>query len=339
MRDQFSEESAARLDPAGVRKAYEEWPALAELGSGTRVEFLRSGFRRVYVLGMGGSAAGGDITAGWLSGRPGIEVGVFKGTVPVADMSGALAIACSASGQTQETIRMLRMSIDRGADAVSISSGGSLMEVSRELGVPHIMAPAALAPRYLLPFMAFSCVAVAGQALGIQTEEESEEAVSEMRVEAKSIGIDVATASNPAKSLAAGLLHKTPAIYGSNVTKGVGVRFKSILNENAKKHSYFDMIPEVFHNEVEAWEDAGTEFAPVFLRHTFEDQREKSLTDKMVGMLSEMGLAPVQVRGRGAASLAQLMTMVYMLDMTAYYIALGLERDPLPTRLLDGLKK
>ncbi len=323
----------------GVRRAYAGWPDLAKLGSEATANVPVAKFRRVYVLGMGGSAAGGDIAAGWLTGRPGVEMGVFKGAVPVSDMRGTLAIACSASGQTAETITMLRTSLDRGADAVSISSGGRLVEVSKELGVPHIAAPVALAPRYLLPYMAFACVAVAGKATGVETEGETKDAISGMRAEAKSIGLGTPTESNPAKSLAARLLTRTPAVYGSGVTKGVAVRFKSILNENAKKHSYFDMIPEVFHNEVEAWEDPSVEFLPVFLRHTLEDRREKLVTDRMIGMLAEMGRDPVQVNGRGASSLSQLMTMVYRLDMAAYYVALGLGRDPSPTRLLDELKK
>lgn len=338
MADQFSADVASRVDPAGVWKAYESWPDLAKLGSEAKAE-VPANVKKVYVLGMGGSAAGGDIAAGWMGERAGAEMQVLKGGVPVSDMKGALAIACSVSGGTYETIEMLKTSVKRGASAVSISSGGRIMEVSKELGVPHIKTPTALAPRYLLPYMIFACVTVAGRAIGIRTEEECADAVSEMRSEGKSIGIGVPAESNPSKALSEMLLSATPAVYGTDVTRGVGVRFKSILNENAKRHAYFEVIPDVFHNEVEAWEDPSEGFLPVFLRHTGESPRDGELTDRMAGMLTRLGKSPVQVRGRGRASLAQLATMAYRLDMAAYYLALGLGRDPYPTKLLDELKK
>ncbi len=339
MQDPFSEETARRFDPKGVWRTYAEWPSMARRGLEAEVNVPRGRFDRVYVLGMGGSAAGGDVVAGWLSGRPGPQIEVFKGYVPVEDMSGSLAIACSVSGQTEETIQMLRTAVERGARAVSISSGGRLMSVSHELGVPHMKTPQALAPRYLFPFMVFSCVSVIGTAAGVDVRAEAEDAIRAMEAEAQEVVVGVPLDSNPSKKLALGLMKRTPAIYGPRATRGVGVRFKTIFNEGAKKHAYFDAIPDVFHNEIEAWEDSGDEFAPVFLRHSSEGAREGALTDRMFQTLASLGKSPVEVRGRGESSLPQLLTMAYRLDLAAYYVAIGLGRDPYPTKLLDDLKR
>jgi glucose/mannose-6-phosphate isomerase len=337
--DHFPKAAIDRVDTMRVRETYEGWPSLARDGFGASVNLRRQGLKKAYVLGMGGSAAGGDIVASWLAGRPGIEMAVFKGQLPIGDLSNALAIACSASGQTEETIEMMKTAVDRGATTVSISSGGKLMAVSEDLGVPHVMMPPVVAPRYMLPFLVFACLSLVNQGLRLKADEEVSQAFSEMDKEAKVVGVDVPEEGNPSKTIALSLLHKTPVIYGAFVTRGAGIRFKNALNENAKVHAHFDGIPDAFHNEIEAWEDPTSQFVPVFLRHSSESPWDREREDKMVAILSRAEKGPVQVMGRGESSLGQLMSMVYRLDMASYYLAVGLGRDPFPIRLIDELKK
>ncbi len=339
MADPFSIARIRQVDRKQVHLSYAKWPALAREGFRVNVEVAQSSARKAFVLGMGGSASGGDIIQGWLSNSPGLEMAVFKGQLPIADLSDAVAIACSASGQTVETAEMLRTAVHRGARVISICSGGMVKEVSEELGVPHIGMPKFIAPRYVFPFIFFSTLAVVNKALGLHCEAEAEDAFTQMENESEFVSIETPMPRNPSKSLALAILHKTPAIYGPRITRGVGIRFKNALNENSKKHALFDGIPDAFHNDIEAWEDPAMDFAPIFLRHTAETERDRRRVDRMVGLLSRSGKRPIELRGRGKSSLAQLITMVYRLDMTSYYTAVGLGRDPFPTRLIDGMKK
>ncbi len=339
MRDPFSPAQIEKIDRRRVHETYEEWPSLARAGFRIQLGLRREGLRKAYVLGMGGSAAGGDIIASWLSDRPEIEVSVFKGQLPLGDMSDVLAIACSASGETEETIEMMKTAAGKGATIVSVSAGGRLMEVSRKLGVPHVRMPNVVAPRYMLPFIVFSCLSVVNEALRLDCEQEAKEAFAQMEAEGKEIGIGSPLASNPSKSLALSLLKKTPVIYGTKSTRGAGIRFKNAFNENAKRHAIFYGIPDAFHNEIEAWEGPSSGFVPVFLRHLSDAKRDRTRTDTMVNILSRLGKNPIEVRGRGRSSLAQLMTLVYRLDMVSYFVAVGLRRDPFPTRLIDRLKE
>jgi glucose/mannose-6-phosphate isomerase len=312
---------------------------MARSGFDVRLNVPRARFRKAYVLGMGGSAAGGDIIASWLSDKPKFEVTTLKGRLPIGSMSDVLAIACSASGQTRETIEMMKVAVQRGATTVSVSSGGKLMEASKRLGVPHVLMPEVVAPRYMLPFIIFSCLSVINEGLGLDCEQEAEDAIKEMEAEGRAAGINTPTSKNPSKQLALSILEKTPVIYGSRSTRGAGIRFKNLLNENAKIHAIFDGLPDAFHNEIEAWEDPSVEFMPVLLRHPAETERDKAGVDSMLKILSELKMNPTEVRGRGKSNLAQLVTMVYRLDMTSYYVAIGIGRDPFPTRLMDRIKE
>ena len=317
--------------------AYERWPGLAR--EGFRVSYSpNSPIARAHILGMGGSAAAGDILAGWLTGRKGVEVDVLKGSVPAGGMKGSIAIACSVSGNTEETVQMLAAAVEAGAAAVSISGEGKLSETAKRLGVQNIKVPAALAQRLMLPFLVYSALSVLNSAFDLGCEAEAEESMGALEAEWGAASPAASEPGNGAKALAASLVSKTPAIYGDRVAYGVGVRFKNVINENSKRHAHFDVVPEAFHNEIESWEDPGTEFLPVFLRHSSESPRDSAKLDHMVEILRGMGKTPVQVRGRGGSRLSQLMSMTYRLDMASYYLAVALGRDPLPTSLLDRLK-
>jgi glucose/mannose-6-phosphate isomerase len=337
--DIFSLKMLEEVDRSGVRRAYDEWPRMARAGFAVRPHLLRKGFRKAFFLGMGGSAAGGDIVASWLSEKHEFETATFKGQLPVGDMKDAIAVACSASGQTEETIEMLETAVKRGATAIAVSCGGRLMQVAKEKGVPHVMMPKALAPRYTLPFIIFSCLSIINEGLGLHCEAEAEGAMAEMEREREEIGVGSPLASNPSKKLALAIIDKIPVIYGARPTRGAGIRFKNMLNENAKTHAIFDGLPDAFHNEVEAWEDPSPEYVPVFLRHPAETPRDRVRADAMVAILSEMKMGPIEVSGRGGSSLAQLVTMVYRLDLASFYVAMGKGQDPLPTRLMDRIKE
>jgi len=312
---------------------------MARGGFNIKFDLAHTGFRKACFLGMGGSAAGGDIIGSWLSDRPMFETITFKGHLPRGSMSDTLAVACSASGQTEETIEMMETAVRRGAMTISISAGGRLMEASKKLGVQHVMMPKVVAPRYMLPFIIFSCLSIINLGLDMQCEKEVEDAIREMEIESKSVGIAAPISKNPSKQLALSLLKKTPVIYGSRLTFGAGTRFKNALNENAKRHAIVGELPDAFHNEIEGWASQRIGFVPVFLECTSESERLRKKVNLMKKILSELGTSPISVSGRGRTNLARLTSMVFRLDMTSYYVAIGNGRDPFPTKLIDRIKE
>jgi glucose/mannose-6-phosphate isomerase len=339
MRDPFSPERVKKVDAMNVHETYSNWPELARAGLNASSGLERGDYGKVYVLGMGGSAAAGDLLASWLLCRHGIETEVCKGVIPASDMSGCLAIVCSASGMTEETISMMKTAIERHATLVSTSHGGRLAAESKTSGVPHIQMPEIVAPRYMLPFMVFSCLSAVDSALGLDSVAEAEEAISDMRGLWDRVGPSVPLEGNPSKEMALRLMKKTAAIYGTCATRGAGIRFKNELNENSKRFACYDEMPELFHNEIQAWDDPRGDLVPVLLRDGMEGKRESRLADFFAKMLSSMKKDPIQVRMAGDNYLSRLMTMVYELDMASYFVAIGNGRDPFPTPLITKLKK
>ena len=336
----ISSSEIKNIDPAGIHDVYRSWPRLAESGAEIVIRVPPGNFRRVLFLGVGGSASAGDIISGWLSIRHRVPFFVHKGYVPDTDLRSSLAIACSASGETKETIQMAEHAIRRGARVITISAGGKLAILSRKKGIPHVDVPKVAAPRYVLPFLLFSTISILCNALGLAgAGEEIKDAVREMRACVKQVDIGVPVARNESKRLALALLKATPKIYGSTVTRGAALRFKNVLNENAKKHAFVDFAPELFHNEIEAWEEGGENFLPIFLRHAREPVSERRRFDAMVTEITESGVKPLQMSGAGRTDLARLVSLVYRLDFASYYTAVWRGIDPLPTKLLDKVKR
>ncbi len=337
--DPFSPELAGRVDREKVIETYRAWPRLAEQGMEVRPDVGLRRYKRVYILGMGGSAAAGDILSSWFFYEHQVDAQVCKGMIGATDLRGSLAIAISASGETEETLSMLKTAADGNATVVSISYGGALAEESEKRGIPHIQMPKVVAPRYMLPFMVFSSVAVADRALGLDSSTEAREAVDGMKRLAAKIDVGVPLGRNPSKQVALRLLQGYPAVYATKSTRGVGIRFKNCVNENAKSHATYDEMPELFHNEVQAWEDRAARFVPVMLRDSTESERDARLAGRFASILGSLGRNPVVVRGAGAALLTRLMTMVYELDLATYYLAVARGNDPFPTRLINRLKE
>jgi glucose/mannose-6-phosphate isomerase len=339
LHDPFSAERIEEIDTHSVRGAYASWPELARQGYRVRDQIQRGEFKRALFLAMGGSAAGADLISGWCSFKHGFTLEVWKGKVPHGELKGTLAVACSSSGETLETIDMMRTAARRGATVIAMSAGGPLEEESEKLGVQHLRLPVTLAPRYLLPYITFSCLAILERAASFSPGAATEESFAQMAEEWAMSRPETGRGTNEAKEIASDLMTRTPIVYGARLAAGVGVRFKNALHENSKRHASFYEIPDAFHNEVESWQDPDKSFVPVFLRHTSETDFERVRADVMEQMLRSTGKKPIVVRGRGGSDLAQLVTMSFRLDLASYYLAIGLGRDPYPTLLLDRLKK
>ena len=340
--DRLSPQALAEADPKNIYRIYEAWPRFAEQEASISVEVPSGHFDRVLYVANGGSASAGDLIADWFLASGGVEVSVFKGYLPKVNLSRAFVLVCSTSGSTEETILLMRKLASRKARMAAISSGGKLQEIAMELRVPHITIPIEMAPRYSLPHVLFAAIAALKSAgvVGEKKWREVKEAIECMKRVAPSLASSSPTSQNPAKQTAQLLATPgvLPKIYGSSVTKGVAVRFKTCLNENPKMNAMWDSGPELFHNEVEVWETPDKNMAPIFLRHTAEPKYERVRLDSFVDVLGMKGIRCLEIRGKGKGNLAQLVTLDYQVDFSTYYAAILRGVDPSTIKLIDRLK-
>jgi glucose/mannose-6-phosphate isomerase len=338
--DKLLRDNLAKSDPKKVYQLFESWPARAEETLKKSLEITPKKYERVIYLAVGGSATGGDIISDWFLSSGGVEVSVFRGSMPKLKLENTLVIICSTSGDTAETLRMAEVVRRRHSDVVTISHNGKLREMAEREGMMHVEIDLAEAPRFSLPYSLFASIAVlrsAGLLEGIEWE--LQDAISTLKTVYRSIGSFSPISDNPSKQVAQGIGTKEPCIYASSVTKSVARRFKNSLNENAKMHALFDSAPDIFHNEVEAWKGDSTRQHPILLRRGKEPPFESRGLDAFSALLASRKVGVTRVDATGEGNLSQLMSLCYTLDFASYYTAILNGVEPFEIALIDELKK
>ncbi len=112
---------------------------------------IRPAKGRIYICGMGGSAASGDILRALAPEAP-IEV-VRDYSLPLFLGKDDAVIAVSYSGNTEETLSAYTQAIEKGAVILAIASGGKLLDAAKADGVPYIVIPGGLPPRSALGWL------------------------------------------------------------------------------------------------------------------------------------------------------------------------------------------
>ncbi|MFQ5924798.1 MAG: SIS domain-containing protein, partial [Dehalococcoidia bacterium] len=118
-----------------------------------------SSVERAVILGMGGSAIGGDLVSA-LALEAGPPVSVHRDyDLPSVD-EGTLVIASSYSGNTEETLSSFAKALQTPAKKLAITTGGRLKSLAEESGVPVFCFQYSAEPRAAFGYIFFSLLAL-----------------------------------------------------------------------------------------------------------------------------------------------------------------------------------
>ena len=333
-----------RVDPHRARDVLAAFPEHCRAGAALRIEPPLPVRRTdlVVVAGMGGSAAGGDLLAACAAGHLDVPVLVHRGYgLPAAVGERTLVVASSYSGGTVEALSAAQTALARGAALVVVSSGGTLGALARRHGAPSVALPAGLMPRMALGYLFFAVVRVLEEAgLAVASAGEVREAIDVAAALSGELQPTVPTAANEAKRLALALGDRIAAVYGGPLTGAIAYRWKTDLEENAKRLALAGTLPEMNHNEVEAWRlPVARQLHAVLLRDAGElpqIARRFALLGELVAPVAG-GLSECWTRGRGVP--ARLLSVACLGQWVSYYLAVAHSVDPWPVPVLDELKR
>jgi glucose/mannose-6-phosphate isomerase len=338
----------AAVDPASMRTLLEGFPeqVRAAVRSCRNVTVPAPGdVRSLVVTGLGGSAIGGDLVQSVAGGHLGIPYVVNRDyDLPRFVGRSTLVIACSYSGNTEETLSAYSQAKSAGASILCITSGGQLDARAKEDGYPVFPMPGGLPPRAALGHSFFTLIG-ALQALGLIPDMTG--SIEETVVLLESLRNQYRAANpeplNMAKRIAHSLHGRIVAIYGSSAILGAtAFRWRSQIEENAKTLALHHVLPEMNHNELVGWRfpDAALRQVSVLLLRDREDhpqvQRRFELTKEIIsgkaGALHELWT-------EGESILARVMSLIYLGDYVSLYLSYLNEVDPTPVDVIDYLKK
>jgi glucose/mannose-6-phosphate isomerase len=302
----------------------------------------RDKVEHVVVLGMGGSGIAGDILAAAAQPFMSLPVVVSKSyELPAFVGEGSLVFAISYSGDTEETVEAATEAAVQGASIVAITSGGELGRLAAGWGTPVVPVPSTIPqPRAALGAMAVSPLIVL-EDIGLfpGASQWVNDAVEQLRYRVDRLTAD----KSEAAALARRIGRTIPLIYGGGAIGATAAqRWKTQCNENAKVPAFFNAHPELCHNEVCGWGQAGDitrqTITAVGLRHDFEHPQVVRRFDLVWKMLDEVVAGIEEVHAEGEGQLAQLLDLILVGDFVTLHLALQEGIDPGPVPALTDLK-
>jgi len=336
-------DALARIDPHGARRALAAFPAQCRTAQTLTASppFTGRRPRIVVVAGMGGSASGGDLLAACAADLD-VPVLVHRGYgLPGVAESDALVLVSSYSGDTVEAVSAFDAAVARRLPVAVITAGGALAERAATARCPGVALPAGLMPRMALGYLLLPAIALlADVGVAVATPESVAEAIAAVDALGAELTPEHPTAGNEAKRLALAIGDRLPVIYGGPETAAAAYRWKTDIEENAKTFALAGALPEMNHNEIEAWQPpAAKDMHAVLLRDANEAPEIARRFEIVRELITPSAGGVSEVRGRGHGRLSRLLTLAYLGQWTSYYLGVLHDRDPWSVPILDEVKR
>lgn len=299
---------------------------------------------RVVVLGMGGSAIGGDLLSDLASlekGSAPIHV-VRSYTIPPYVDDKTLVIVCSYSGNTEETLSAFRQASNMRTRVVALTAGGALSQEAASLGFPVFNMEYQGEPRSALGYN-FLVPLVVLQRLGLIKDKSCQRnhIIETLKNLVNHLQPESEVKNNPAKQIAQQLLGKLIVVYGSGMFRSVARRWKTQFNENSKVWAFFEEISEIHHNAVVGYELPAEikALAKVVLLKPDGLEKRMALRYDITRELLDNELIPYRlIEAQPDVPLSQILTTILLGDYVSYYLAILENVDPSPVHLMDFVK-
>ena len=300
-----------------------------------------SDVRNIVVVGMGGSAIGGDLALALLADELKVPAAVHRDYgLPAYDGRDSLVIVSSYSGNTEETLSGFEEARKRGAKVLAITTGGKLVELARTSNYPVITFSYKARPRATLGY-SLGLVLGALSRLGFVRDlaDDIDAALADLaKLEER---VHEGAKTNDAKKIAIDLFGRVPFMYGAGVMGVMARRAKGQWNENAKNWAAFDVMPELNHNAVVGFPHppiAKEALTVLLLRSDRDNPRHKLRFEVTRELLDRARIPHKTLQFAGRNMLSEVLQMVLFTDYVSFYVALLNGADPSPNDSIDFLK-
>ena len=339
------------LDPSNMYNAIFDLPeqmakALKMAGGWNVPVELFPDIKNVVVVGMGGSAIGGDIARSFLASEMMVPFHICRNyTLPEFVDDETLVIASSYSGNTEETLAAVDDALQRSAMIAALTTGGLLEEVAELNDIPRIKLPGGLQPRAALGF-SFVPLMVFLEKVGLvkNVSERINAAINHLKSTRDRMTEDTPAMTNPAKQLAQLIYGKIPIIYaGPTYNDVVASRWKAQICENSKTLAFCNLYPEFNHNEIVGWshttEEQKEQFIVINLRSEDDHEKVAVRQDVVKHLIEDQDVMVLDLYASGDTPLERMFNLIQMGDFVSYYLAIMGDIDPTPVDVIEDLKK
>ncbi len=338
-------EAIRRGDPEDMLGRIKELPMQIrdawKIAQGASLPPAYGDVRNITVLGMGGSAIGGEFAGALLADELKVPFAVHRDYgVPGYVGRDSLVIASSYSGNTEETLSGFDESKKRGAKLMVITTGGKLADEAKALRLPLITFSYKARPRATLGYSLGMVLGVLVK-LGFAKDLSSDIAGALTDLAKLEERVHEGARANDAKRLALELFGKIPVFFGAGVMGVMARRAKDQWNENAKNWAHFDVMSELNHNAVVGFPHppiAKDAQVVVMLRSRRDNPRHQVRFDVTKELLDRAHIPSRELRFDGGSMLSEVLQMTLFTDYVSFYVAVLNGADPSPNTSIDYLK-
>ena len=290
----------------------------------------------ILIFGMGGSAITGLLFKEILANKLSIPVIVNQGyTIPKWVNENTLVIACSYSGNTEETLIAFEECLSKTSKIIGFSTGGKLIDFINENNRDFVLIPKDLQPRAALGY-SFTLMLILLNRVGYINNDIVKDFKNNLDELSKYSDIFSAQKENNISyEIAKKIFNKNPLIYAEDGIFGIiGYRFKCQLVENSKILAFNNFIPEMNHNEIEAYTEkvnAKNNFVVIWINSSDYHPRNKKRINIVKNIWSSKIDTQIDINldlSHIKSSLIKYLIYINLVDWISYHAAILIEIDP-----------
>mgnify|MGYP006283649783 CR=1 FL=1 len=319
------------IDESNMYKVLEDFPNQIREGYKLAENIdIQVPVESVVVAGMGGSALPGEIMKTYVDmDKPFHWIRNYN--LPKHVNKKTLVIVISYSGNTEEALSCFRQALRIGCPVIAISSGGKLAQFAEKQDVEYIKIPRGIQPRSAYGYLFFSLLRILENSGYIEKQKDYVDKTIKM--------LNNNIYKDHAKKIVDKIIKKVPIIYCSEKNWSIAYKWKINFNENAKIHAFYNVFPELNHNEMLGFSHMFADYAVIIIRDEDDYFRIKKRMDITKKMIKQQDCNVVEVAIKGSCRLAKIFSAIYIGDWVSYFLALKYETDPTPVALIEEFKK
>jgi len=333
----FSNDILEKHDPSGMHVIYDRWAHIARDAYNSDLDSVDfNDIDHVVFSGMGGSGTVGDLFSSVLS-KNNIHTTVVKGyELPNTIDKNTLVVVTSVSGNTIETLTTLESANKEDCKIIAFSSGGMMESFCTKNNVEFRKFSQMHSPRASFPSYIYSILKTLNSIIPI-TKQDIIHSLEQLELTSKEISSSNLNDTNPSLDLA-NWITGIPIIYYPQGLETVAIRFKNSLQENAKTHAMSENIIESSHNGIVSWERPSN-MVPIMIEGKDDHVKTKERWKILREYFGANNINYKEIQTIDGNILSKIMCLIYMLDYSTIYHAIGLSIDPSPIRSIDFIKE
>ncbi len=326
----------SKFDQNGMHLAYNRWPEISKnIVESDIIPIDYIGVSNIIFAGMGGSGAIGDIFASILS-KTNVHVTVVKGyLLPKTVDKDSLVVTTSVSGNTMETLSVLKKAKGIGCKLIAFSSGGKMEEYCLKNKVEYRKIEQIHSPRASFTIYLYSIIKILNSIIPI-SKEDVKESIEQLENTKKNISSNNLNSNNISLNLAE-WIEGIPIIYYPFGLQSSAIRFKNSLQENSKKHAMVEDVVESCHNGIVSWEKSSS-VQPILLQGDDDFIKTKERWIIIKEYFNSNDIQYKEIFSIKGSILSKIINLIYVLDYTSIYLAIRSKVDPSPVKSIDFIK-